>query len=192
MIPEIDEPYRTAFDELLRGEGNCELEQFMEVNIYDEVPLFSRFTQLAFLDHLPFVERNRLMIQVAVIHLGAIVEYAGRHYQNRSDPCLRLVSVNGWGEYGESGWCPVDGTDGLLTPCFFVGNLTVPELTAFAVRSPITATPDAAAIALRAPTSAASEFVFDALARDSGVCLYEAWDTRWPEPSLESVYVELI
>jgi Immunity protein 15 len=176
VIGELEQPFRAAFDALLAAEGHTQLSDYLEVTTFDEVPLYSRFDQLSFLDGLDSAEQNRLLIRAAVLHLAKIVDYAGRAFEGRDDPCLRMVSITGWWDSDADGWTSTDGTTRLLTPNFWIGNLRSAQMQSFTMDS---------------ASGKSAQFVADALDRDPDYVLFEGWSAPGPDRFLRRVYVQL-
>lgn len=123
MTPSPDgSPYSIHFDALLGEEGLTDPAVFAGVEVYDEVPLYSRLSQIEFLADLPVVERNKQLIRAAVRHLDRL----RAHFLGNPETVhgvLRLVSVTGWWVDLEQGGLCTDGTSEIIRPNFWVGNL---------------------------------------------------------------------
>lgn len=118
-----DLPYASCFDALLDQEGLADPALFAEVEVYDEVPLYSRLSQLQFLAGLPIQEQNRQLVRTAVRHLDRIRENRLRHSSVVDKRVLRLISVTGWWVDAERDGICTDGTSELILPNFWLGNL---------------------------------------------------------------------
>jgi hypothetical protein len=132
----VSSPYLDEFDALLHEERTYDPEVFRDVTTFEEVPLYSRYHQVEFLNALPVVERNRELVRAAVRHLDLIHDYfsadGGREH------ILRLVSVTGWWvDDGAGGGRCDDGTSELLVPHFWFGNLNDVRMQNFTLGRPV-------------------------------------------------------
>ena len=84
--------YSAEFQELLAAEGLTDLRIFASAETFDEVPIYSRYTQLDFLGRVPVAARNRAMILAAVRHLDRIDDHF-RANGGVGERILRMVSV---------------------------------------------------------------------------------------------------
>jgi hypothetical protein len=166
--------YRASFDELLEAEGHDRLEDYLTVSVFDEVPLFSRETQLGFLRHLTLGEINKLTIRATVLHQLKIDELAKIRFSGRIDPFLRMVSVTGWWDVDGPVFRTADGNSSLLTPNFWIGNMASPEMAHFEMSD---------------PTSEGSEFVSAAVDGMDGLRFFDGWSKGSDERWLRRVYV---
>jgi hypothetical protein len=176
MLPDLDQPYRAAFDELLAEEGLDRLDQFLTVESFDEAPLYSRLYQLDFLAGLAPAEQNRLLVRAATVHLVKIVDHARRRCAGGDDGHLRMVSVTNWCDYVDGEWFCSDGTTGLIRPNFWIGNLGNAAMAGFVMHRPETA---------------ASRFVAGALDDDDDYVLTEGRSDQPGAPPLRRVYVRI-
>jgi hypothetical protein len=89
----------------------------VELQDFDEVPLYSGYDQVAFLSHLPYEQRNRLLLCAAAVYLGRLVEYLeDRRQRGHDDDCFCMLSVLEWEEWEES------GGESLLLPAMWFTN----------------------------------------------------------------------
>lgn len=158
-------------------------DSYVTVNTFDEVPLYSRLTQVDFLDQLPFPARNEALLRAAVRHELKIIETAQRilpetDFRER----LFFVSVTGWEDDPDEDQAGEQSTASfrsawdrqLLLPNFWIGNMSAEAMGEFAVR---------------AAATVESEAVSTALGDDPAVGIYEGWATMAGEPFLRRVYV---
>ncbi|WP_280434729.1 Imm15 family immunity protein [Nocardia carnea] len=114
MTVEVDPRFRGAFERLLAVVDLLDFDGLMTCNGYfDELPLFTTYSQIAFLDELSLVERNRVLIRAAVAHLGRILEHAERYFAGAEFDFFCAVTVTGWDFFSE---------EDLLTPRFWRAN----------------------------------------------------------------------
>jgi hypothetical protein len=183
MLTPDDPEFREFGDEfarLLAEEGLDDLSQFLTAETFEEVPLFSRYAQIDFLGDLDTARRNILTIRFAVAHLGSIQRYARERRAaapgRQPDPCLRMVTVTDWWDYGDDGVEYNNGTRDVLSPHFWVGDLGSPKMAAFRMHP---------------PDSAYSAFVRSALEGVPSVALHEGWSSDDRDRLLSRVYIEL-
>jgi hypothetical protein len=111
---DVDPRFRDDFQRLLTERGLLDLNQYMEYpDYFDEPPLYTEDSQVAFLDQLPFEERNRQLIRAAVVHLGTLLDYSRTYFAGREYDYFCAVTVTGW-EFFEDG--------DLLIPRFWFAN----------------------------------------------------------------------
>jgi hypothetical protein len=106
------------FQELLRQEGWDDFPRWIvELQDFDEVPLYSRYAQIDFLSHLPFPERNRLLVRTAADYLARLVTYVeDLKSSGQSADLFCMLSILDWDDWDES-----EGQS-LLTPAMFITN----------------------------------------------------------------------
>jgi hypothetical protein len=173
-MSESTAPYRGFFDRLLEEEGHERIEDCLTVRVFDEIPLFSREAQLDFLQDLTITEINKLTIRAAVLHQLKIDEAAKARFPGSNDPFLRMVSVTGWWDADGVEFRSVDGNSSLLTPNFWIGNMTSPEMMQFKMDD---------------AESEGSGFVAAAVEGIDGLRFFDGW-SQGPEPRLlRRVYV---
>lgn len=135
---ESESRFRAEFASLLAEEGLVDPEVFAGIELFDEVPIYSRLSQLTFLDHLPIAERNRELIAATVRHLDRLIE----HFRSQSGAdgrILRMVSVTGWWVHDDRGGIQcTDGASEVLRPNFWIGNLSDERMKNFRVFRPRT------------------------------------------------------
>lgn len=162
---ELDTRFKTEFENLIQIEGLDDLEQFAEVvDLFEEVPLYSRFSQLSFLNDLPPNEQNRILIRAGAWYLRFIIEYLTRH----DCDSFCMLTIRDWEDFPQGG---------LITPSFWYTN-------------PSQGTLDQ--IHLQPPDSAYSDFVAEALDHDPSLKINEYLSFLPGEPHVERVYVQLI
>jgi hypothetical protein len=125
--------FAARFEAMLAAHGIADPQVWAEVETFDEVPIYSRFSELEFLDELSIAEKNRELILAAVRQLERIEEHF-RAQGHDPDRYFRLVSITDWWVDGErgGGTC-TDGTTELLTPHIWIGNAEDEDLENFKV-----------------------------------------------------------
>lgn len=99
---EVDPRFGEAFGGLLAAADLLDFDGLMTCDGYfDELPLFTTYSQIAFLDDLPPLERNRVLVRAAVAHLGRILEHAERYFAGREFDFFCAVTVTGWDFFPE-------------------------------------------------------------------------------------------
>ncbi|MFD8595648.1 Imm15 family immunity protein [Kitasatospora sp. NPDC059646] len=84
------------FDNLLADEDLDSFEEFLgPLETFDEVPLYSRYSQLDFLAPLTRPEANAWLVRAAVTYL----ERLAAHVAGRADDFFCMVSITGWDDY---------------------------------------------------------------------------------------------
>jgi Immunity protein 15 len=81
-------PYESKLKRLLQKEGFADLSQFHQQGFYDEVPLYSRYSDIAFLLELGTERANAVLLQFGIDFLEAIVAY-----EEHSKPYFAAVTV---------------------------------------------------------------------------------------------------
>ncbi|GCE02190.1 Imm15 family immunity protein [Embleya hyalina] len=161
----VDPRFVPEFVDLIHCERLDDLDRFLgPVELFDELPLYSRFHQLAFLDSLSVGQKNRLLIRAAAAHLPRIVEHGRGH------DFFCMLSVLSWDEW-ELG--------GLIEPAFWY---TKPS------NRPDPSDPRGILdyLRFRPPTSRYGLFVADALDHDPR---YVIRDDSGTDPLTRRVYV---
>ncbi|MBB5631201.1 Imm15 family immunity protein [Sphaerisporangium krabiense] len=166
MTIELDPRFKTELFRLIHDEGLDRFGELMEATLFEELPLYSRYSQLQFLDPLSMSEKNRVLIRAAVAHMVKVVEYSHNYYADRTYDYVCMVSVTGWGDS--------DGRSEWLTPNLWIGNPRNDKL-----RS----------MRLYPAQGRQSEFVADALDGDAGLILNEGLSHFLGEPHVDRVYV---
>ncbi|MFI5718821.1 Imm15 family immunity protein [Nocardia sp. NPDC051750] len=114
MTVEVDPRFRDAFERLLAAVDLLDFDGLMTCDGYfDELPLFTTYSQIAFLEELSLIERNRVLVQAAAAHLDRILRHAERYYAGRKFDFFCSVTVTGWDFFPEGD---------LLTPRFWRAN----------------------------------------------------------------------
>jgi Immunity protein 15 len=163
---DLDPRFRADFEQLVRVEGLDRLDDLMVTSLFEEVPLYSRYAHVAFLDPLPVAERNRLLIRAAAWYLPVILAHAAASYAGRDHDYFCMLAVSSWDDF--------DG-GGLVSPAFWYTNPSRGVLDQLR-REP--------------PTSPYSSFVADALDRDPLYRLSEGYSDLPGGPYLTRVYAE--
>lgn len=166
---ELDRRYKTHFERLIKLEGLDDLSQFKDqVELFEEVPLYSRFSQLSFLKGLPSVEKNRILIRAGAWYVRVIIGSLRESCVGRDYDSFCMLSIRDWEDFPEGG---------LITPAFWCANPSQGVLEH---------------IRLQPPNSAYSKFVAESLGRDPSFKINECLDFLPGEPHVERVYVQLI
>ena len=166
---DIDPRFEADFARLIHEQSLDDLDAFLKpLELFDEPPLYSMYSQLTFLDGLTVEQKNRLLIRAAVAHLERIVDHCRGH------DFYCMVSVLGWDEFDEGG---------LVDPRFWNADPTT---------RPNPDDPRGVLDYLRfhPPTSRYSTFVADALDHDPDYLIYEDEDMTDPWKP-RRVYVRL-
>ncbi|MBN6040957.1 Imm15 family immunity protein [Amycolatopsis sp. 195334CR] len=113
MSTEIDR-FGEDFERLLAKGDLLDLDGLMRYDGYfDELPLYATYADISFLDELPLMERNRVLVKAAVAHLGRILGHAEAFYAGREFDFFCAVTVTGWDYLPEGD---------PLTPRFWLAN----------------------------------------------------------------------
>lgn len=114
MTVRMEPRFRADFERLLAEQDLTDLDGLMTYpGYFDELPLYSSYDQLAFLDDLTVPERNRVLVRAGAAHLGTILEHARHYYAGRPFDYHCELSVTEWDEFEEGG---------LITPRFLYLN----------------------------------------------------------------------
>jgi hypothetical protein len=168
----VDERYLQAFQNVLAEEGVADPEVFMDVDLFDEYPVYTRFRQLDYLSSLPFAEANRILIKCSALYLERIVAFAAQRGCVPGKTILRMISVTGWLDEDDERRRNYDGTVDFLQPYIWRANLDNPALHKFA---------------LRPVTSPGGHFTRDALNGDDRFAVAEGSPDKFGRPSPERV-----
>ncbi|MEU0092189.1 Imm15 family immunity protein [Kribbella sp. NPDC006257] len=130
-----DPEFDLQFQRMLERQGLSDPTGFRQVETFDEVPVYSRLSELDFMSSLPIVDQNRLMILAAARHLITIGEDLDSLPE--SDPALIvLVSMTSWWIDDDRAPRCNDGTIESITPRFWVGDLAHPDMKALRFHPP--------------------------------------------------------
>ncbi|AXB41786.1 Imm15 family immunity protein [Amycolatopsis albispora] len=114
MTAEIDPRFRAEFDRLLADGDLLDFDGLMSYDGYfDELPLYATYRQISFLDELPPLERNQVLVRAAAAHLGRVLAHAEEFYAGREFDFFCAVTVTGWDHLPEGD---------PLTPHFWLAN----------------------------------------------------------------------
>jgi|SRR5579859_343850 len=117
----VYETYRWRFEDLLRESGLDDPAQFLAgpsfEESFEEVPLYSRYSQISFLADRIVLERNQMVVLAALDHLGRIISAARRAGWADGD-FVAMVSVLGIDE----SW--PNFVDAMLVPCVWTARPT--------------------------------------------------------------------
>ncbi|MDX6253105.1 MAG: hypothetical protein QOF10_6465 [Kribbellaceae bacterium] len=167
-----DQEFHSHFQGMLERQGLSDPAAFRQVDTFDEVPVFSRLSELDFMSSLPIVDQNRLMIVAATRHLIKICEYLDS--LPKSEPGLIVVvSMTSWWIDDDRASRCNDGTIENIVPRFWVGNL---------------AHPDMKAVRFYSPRSSPAEFVIQTVGLN-GFEVVESRIEEWMQGCPERVYV---
>ena len=75
------ENYESRLWAILAKDGLADLSQFHRSGLFDEVPLFSRESDIGFLSDRPTSEANKVLLGFALKFLKAVVSYEGHRSQ---------------------------------------------------------------------------------------------------------------
>lgn len=173
---ELDSRYQSDFKHLIQ------IEQLQDVcrppfrtQTFDEVPLYSRLTQIAFLQGEPVQTQNTLLVRAAVRHLIESTKPDSR-WTASTEGYLVMVSITDWWDYDDGGqWRETSGGDWIITPQFWIGNMNAPEMRRFRMEQ---------------PRSASSEFVKSALEDLPEMQCFEGWrHSNFSDPFLDRIYL---
>jgi hypothetical protein len=174
MKIKTEQSYINRFHEILDEEQIGDPAVFVDVDVFDEVPVYSRFHQLEFLSKLGFAEANSILIKLAALYLEAIVSYAAKQERRSGKTILRMVSVTGWLQESNSGQMNFDGSADFVRPNIWLGNFDNPKLANFSVWPVV---------------SPAGLFVKAAMDNDDRFAVVEGAPDRFGAPSPARVYI---
>jgi hypothetical protein len=174
-----DLQYTSAFKDLFESEGIADPAAMVHTEVFDEVPFYSRYSQLEFLSGLTIAETNRQLIRASVAQLDRIAAHASARRRDagldapESVAMLYMVSVTDWiVDRADAATVCQDGTTGLLVPHIWCGNLSSGKMQAFLPGQGLPR-------AFRLPHSACAEFVISALGRSPDYDIYESVEYDW-------------
>jgi hypothetical protein len=155
---DVDPRFRDQFEQMLARNDLADLDGLMHYHgYYDELPLFARYSEVSFLDHISPEQRNRVVVRAAVAHLKTILDHSQTFYAGREYDYFCAITVENWD------WFHEDGSP--VVPKFFYGN---PSHGLFDY------------LELRAPTSDESRFVAESLDHSPAYVINDDIDTiRW-------------
>lgn len=171
----VAQSYADKFQELLDEERIGDPAVFLDVNVFDEVPVYSRFHQLGFLSGLSFAEANGNLIRLTALYLDKVVSYAAMNQEQQGGKTiLRMVSITGWLNENDSGQMNFDGSVDFVRPNIWLADLDSPKLSSFSVW-PI--------------VSPAGLFVNTVMNNDARFSVAEGPPERFGAPSPSRVYI---
>jgi hypothetical protein len=147
---------------------------FLDVDVFDEVPVYSRFHQLEFLSGLSFLEANAILTKLAALHLERVVSYAAKHERPGGKTILRMVSIIGWLDKNDSGQMNFDGSADFVQPYIWLADFDNPKLSKFSVWPAV---------------SPAGLFVKNVLDDDDRFAVVEGAPDKFGAPSPARVYI---
>jgi hypothetical protein len=168
----VEERYMRGFNNVLTEQGISDPEIFMDVDWFDEFPVYSYFDQLGYLSSLPFIEANRILIRCSVLYLERIAALAIRHGRVPGKTILRMISVTGWQNENDERQRNYNGAVDFVQPYIWRANLDHPGLRDFSLH-PI--------------TSPAGRFTRDAVSGDDRFAVAEGRPDKFGQPSPERV-----
>jgi hypothetical protein len=127
--------YEEQFQRLLADRGLADPEVFAEVEIYDSDPIFTRLSQLGFMQGLSVAQQNAQLIMAAVHHLDRIERHFASPDPNRRG-IVRMVAITSWWADDDQGGHCTDGTAEIVRPEFWVGNLAHEKMRTFKIFRP--------------------------------------------------------
>jgi hypothetical protein len=169
-----EQPYVDRFREMLDEEQIGDPAAFLDVDVFDEVPVYSRFQQLGFLSGLSFAEANSVLIRLTALYLDTVVSYSANQPRQKGKTILRMVSVTGWLNEDDSGQMNFDGLSGFVRPNMWLANFDNPKLSHFSIWPAV---------------SPAGLFVRMAMNDDGRFAVVEGPPERFGAPSPNRVYI---
>jgi len=164
---DLDPRFTDDFERLIRLEKLDDLEGFMQlVGLFEEVPLYSRISQLSFLRGLSPTEKNRISYSRGSLVSTSHHRLLARVLRRSNYDFFCMISVLDWEDFNE---------DGLLTPTFWYTNPSRGDQ-----------------ISLESPSSTYSTFVADSLDRDPSFKIREGLAHLPGGPYIERVYAQLV
>jgi hypothetical protein len=129
---ELQEELEREFMDLLRVHGLTDPEVLDSVEMFDEYPVFTRFSELRFLEHLEVVDRNRFLIRATAKYLESLFQlYEG------DGTFLRFATITDWWvDLETGGGICTDGRSHLLVPHLWIGNMSHPNMQGYKVYLP--------------------------------------------------------
>jgi len=100
-------PYASNFENLIRIEGLDKLDDLMSASTFEEVPIYSRYSHIKFLNNESVADRNRILVRSAAAYLRVIVDYSKDYYRNHAYDYYCMVSITDW-ERIDEGKEPID------------------------------------------------------------------------------------
>jgi hypothetical protein len=170
----VEQPYVDRFREILDEEQIGDPAVFLDVDVFDEVPVYSRFHQLGFLSGLSFTEANGILIRLTALYLDTVVSYAANQARQNSKTIIRMVSITGWLNENDSGQMNFDGSSDFVRPNIWLANLDNSKLSEFSVWP---------------AASPAGLFVTVAMNDDDRFAVVEGPPERFGAPSPSRVYI---
>jgi hypothetical protein len=174
MSLSVEQAYARKFSQLLDEEQIGDPAVFLDVDVFDEVPVYSRIYQLEFLSELSFTEANITLIRLAALYLERVVSYAAKHERPIGKTILRMVSITGWLNENDSGQTNSDGSVDFIRPNIWLANFDNPKLSNFTVWPAV---------------SPAGLFVKSALGDDERFAVAEGAPDKFGAPSPARVYI---
>jgi Immunity protein 15 len=173
----VEQSYADRFQEILDEEQIGDPAVFLDVDVFDEVPVYSRFHQLDFLSGLSFAEANGNLIRLTALYLDRVVSYAANQERQDGKTILRMVSITGWLNENYSGQMNLDGSADFVRPNIWLANLDSPKLSSFSVWP---------------AASPAGLFVIAAMNNDDRFAVVQGAPERFGAPSPARVYIYML
>jgi hypothetical protein len=170
----VEDRYMHAFENVLAEQGIADPQVFMNVDWYDDMPVYSYLDQLGYLSSLSFADANRILIRCSALYLERIVAFAAERGRAPGKTILRMASITGWQNENDERQRNYDGTVDFVTPYIFLANLDHQGLRDFA---------------LYPVTSPAGRFTEDAVNGDDRFAVAEERPDKFGQPSPMHVYI---
>jgi hypothetical protein len=170
----VEDRYKHEFETVLAQLGIADPAVFLDVDWYEDMPVYTRFHQLDYLSSLSFDEANRILIRCTALYLERVVASAAQHGGVPGKTILRMAAITGWLDQNDDRQLNYDGTTDFLTPYIFLANLDHPGLRDFT---------------LYPVTSPAGHFTEDAVSGDDRFAVAEGQPDKFGGPSPEHTYI---
>ncbi|MFB7874974.1 hypothetical protein ACFC06_06935 [Nocardia sp. NPDC056064] len=176
---EIFEDHRPEFERLAHTQEFVNFADNSKISQLDELPIYSRDSEVAFLDKYDTPTRNRVLIYATF----TLLKEALTHQRHAAwpDGYLHMVSIPGWWErepFG-AGLMENDGSQWLLQPRLWIGNFN--------------STVVADNFRMHQGLSIAADFTRSALPIESKEHVFESYSRQYGDESerIERVYITL-
>jgi hypothetical protein len=145
---------------------------------FDEIPLYSRNSDVAFLRGRSVREANEILIRYSARFLADVVDDAERAGGEPARRFSRMISLMEWSDYRDDGSVVYSaGSELLLVPRFWIGDLAHPDMRSFE---------------LSPGTSSCSRFVESALGTGGKFVVYENFSPLGGADVPARVYVRAV
>jgi hypothetical protein len=170
----VGQAYSDRFTEILDEQQIGDPAVFLDVDVFDEYPVYSFLDQLDFLSKISFSEANVILIRLAALYLERVVSYAAKRKHAGGKVILRMLSINGWLQRGDSGQMNFDGSADFMQPYIWRADLDDPKLSNFTVWPAV---------------SPAGLFVKASMGNDDRFAVAEGPPDKFGAPSPARVYI---